>query len=540
MLALFVLALYYPLLFTNRVLASGDALLYFYPYRDYVAAVLRAGQLPFWNPYLFAGAPLLANPQAAVLYPLHWPLIWLPVTAQVYWSAAIHTWLLGLGGYCLLRAWRASAWAGLATGLILAGSGFVGGLLGHINQLNAAAWLPWAALCLVLPPNDGEEGQVAPRWPDLLGRAIGFGVITALMLLAGHTQSVYINLFGLGVWCTLPLFAALWRWVRARGQAGRELRQRRGAEAQRRRGKAFSWLFGSHRDLDPAAMAPDRRLGRSAVAPLMIYTGGVLLALLLSAAQLLPTLELSQLGIRSSGLPYLDATSFSLKPWQLGWSLLPSYGLVSLQAVFDTPAYTEFVAYVGIVGILLAGLGAWRGRGPARTFGLLLVGIGLLLALGRWNPITFVLHQFVPGFDLFRVPARWMMLYTLGAAVLAGLGVEVVRGAWCVLRVSWENRTHHAPRTTHHAPRILLAFLTLLLMLDLLLAARSLPHTQPTAPQAVYDVRTAPAYLLTDPARAALGPAAAGRFLGMSAITYDPGDMADYRRVLLERSATSS
>ena len=98
-LALFVLALYYPLLFTNRVLASGDALLYFYPYRDYVAAVLRAGQLPFWNPYLFAGAPLLANPQAAVLYPLHWPLIWLPVTAQVYWSAAIHTWLLALGGY---------------------------------------------------------------------------------------------------------------------------------------------------------------------------------------------------------------------------------------------------------------------------------------------------------------------------------------------------------------------------------------------------------------------------------------------------------
>ena len=66
------------------------------------------------------------------------------------------------------------------------------------------------------------------------------------------------------------------------------------------------------------------------------------------------------------------------------------------------------------------------------------------------------------------------------------------------------------------------------------MAARALPHMHPTAPQAVYDVRTAPAHLLTDPVRATLGPAAAGRFLGTSAITYDPGDMPDYRQVLVE------
>ena len=66
-------------------------------------------------------------------------------------------------------------------------------------------------------------------------------------------------------------------------------------------------------------------------------------------------------------------------------------------------------------------------------------------------------------------------------------------------------------------------------LLELLLAARSLPHTHPTAPQAVYDVRTAPAHLLTDPVRDEVGPGASGRFLSMSTITFDPGDMADYR-----------
>ena len=142
-LAIFVLLLFYRLLFTDRVLASGDILHYFYPYRDFAAASLRAGDIPLWNPYIFMGAPFLANPQAASLYPLHWPLSWLPVTRQIYWSGAIHAWILALGGYALMRRWGVGWLAAVSTGLVLAGSGFFGGLLGHINQMNGAAWLPW-------------------------------------------------------------------------------------------------------------------------------------------------------------------------------------------------------------------------------------------------------------------------------------------------------------------------------------------------------------------------------------------------------------
>ncbi len=115
-----------------------------------------------------------------------------------------------------------------------------------------------------------------------------------------------------------------------------------------------------------------------------------------------------------------EATSFSLKPLQLPWTLLPTYGLVSLEAIFQTPAYTEFIAYIGVAGLALAALGIWKGAGR-RAFGLLFAGMGLFLALGRWNPVYFLAAiQVVPGFDLFRAPARWMMLYTVGMAVLAG------------------------------------------------------------------------------------------------------------------------
>ena len=480
-LALFVALLYARLLFTNRVLATGDILYYFYPYRDFAAAALRDGRIPFWNPYIFLGAPFLANPQAAVLYPLHWPLSWLPVTQQIYWSAALHTWLLGMGGYALARRWGGSAWAGLVAALTLAGSGFYGGLIGHINQMNGAAWLPWAVLALDAPARAAGLHTRRLR-PDLWPRIAAFGLLVALMFLAGHTQTLYINLFGLGVWAIWPALAA------------------------------------------PRGVSLRARVERAAPR-LLIYAGGVFLGLLISGAQLLPTLELSGLGLRSGGLDYGEASSFSLRPLKLAWTLLPSYGLADLGAVFGTLGYTEYVAYVGVIGLILAAAGAWKSRGTARTFGLLLAGLGLFLALGRWNPAYYLLYRLVPGFDLFRAPARWMMLYTLGVAMLAGAGADVLLAR---LRA-----TLATPRAATLA-RTAAAALSVLLAAELLAAALALPHTHPTAPQAVYDVRTAPAYLLTDPARASAGAAGVGRFLSMSTIAFDPGDMADYRRILRE------
>lgn len=494
-LALFVLLLYARLLFTNRVLASGDILLYFYPYRDYAAAALRSGEIPLWNPYIFLGVPFLANPQAAVLYPLHWPLSWLPVTTQIYWSAALHTWLLGMGGYVLLRLWGYSRWAGLIAALVLAGSGFYGGLIGHLNQMNGAAWLPWAVAVLVW------ESKAQRTWGRSLRAAALFGLLVALMLLAGHTQTTYINLFGIGVWLVWSLL--LWLLP------------------ARVRGLLPQWL--TRQGAPTNAASPENGISKEAISPtavaarLGVYALGVLLGALASAPQLLPTLELSARGLRQGGLSYGEASSFSLQPLHLLWTLLPSYGLADLGVIFSTAGYSEFVAYVGIVALLLAVLGAWRGRGAAWASGLLFAVIGLFLAAGRWNPFYYLLYWVVPGFDLFRAPARWMMLYTLGMAILAAIAVDRSRILW--------------PRWWARAGVVGTA-LTLLVALDLIVAARALPHTQTTAPQAVYDTRTALAHMLTDPSRSKLHPAAAGRFLGMSTITFDPGDMADFARIL--------
>jgi hypothetical protein len=66
------LVFYYPLVFLGRMVVDYDAFVYFYPQRAYLAQSLVEGRLPLWNPYLFMGAPFLANPQTAVLYPPSW------------------------------------------------------------------------------------------------------------------------------------------------------------------------------------------------------------------------------------------------------------------------------------------------------------------------------------------------------------------------------------------------------------------------------------------------------------------------------------
>ena len=192
----------------------------------------------------------------------------------------------------------------------------------------------------------------------------------AMQILSGHTQTVFISGIGL----------------------------------------ALYGLFASARQDGLGAMSA--RIRRA----LMIFAACFALALLLALPQLLPSLELSSLSNRSSGFNVQEATAFSLPPSVLGRALLPSY---------DGQLFGEYVATLGIIGL---GLALWGIASPAfsihkRRLWLLLALAGLALAFGRYNPLYLLLAN-LPGFNLFRVPARFLALFSLALALLAGMGVE--------------------------------------------------------------------------------------------------------------------
>ncbi len=465
-----VMFFFAKLAFTNLILARGDMFLYFYPYWNYFADAVQHGHLPLWNPYLFMGAPFLANSQAGVLYPLNLALAWLPTTRAINATIILHLWQAGVGTYLFARRslglGRLAAWL---SGVTFALGGYLSAQVEHVNQLQALAWLP-----LLLTFFD----LALERWQ----MAFALAGVLAAQWLAGHTQSVFISLVGLSVYALWPIVEAL------------VARQ------------------GSIRALA-------RRLG--------LLIGATTLSAALSAAQLLPTLELTRESLRAGGLSWREAVSFSLNPMLLGQALLPNY---------REAAFSEYVAYVGIIGLALMVIGAWscwshvtKDRFARRTmhqtrpssFAVgralsVLAFLGLFFALGGYNPLYSWLVQFVPGFNLFRVPARWLVLYAFGAAMLAGIGFTQVSN-WL--------RSHFRFDIWY------LKFgLAVLLVGELLLAGRPLDYNHPTAPDALTDLRPSVAHLL-----AAQADQPPFRFLSISPILFDPGDSAELASIFADQ-----
>src|SRR5687767_7006346 len=98
-LALLVVAFFWRMIFTDLILPRGDVFTYFYPYWDFRNAALRAGHIPLWNPYIFMGAPFLANSQSGVLYPPNWLLIAFDAPVAVKTAIVTHVLWASIGMY---------------------------------------------------------------------------------------------------------------------------------------------------------------------------------------------------------------------------------------------------------------------------------------------------------------------------------------------------------------------------------------------------------------------------------------------------------
>jgi hypothetical protein len=149
------------------------------------------------------------------------------------------------------------------------------------------------------------------------------------------------------------------------------------------------------------------------------------LGLALSAVQLLPTAELAASAPhgQKGALSYI--TSFSLLPKHLFGLLSPNpEGTPAFDSYEGEQYYWEYVLYIGLIPLALAVIGATRRRRWPLAG---LAAAALVLALARCNPLYDVL-RFLPGFSDFRVPARYILIFTFGAALLVSFGWDAIAG----------------------------------------------------------------------------------------------------------------
>src|SRR5438093_5885869 len=104
-LALLVTVAFLGVVFGWRSFFTRDFANFGYPLAYHVQQSFRAGEVPLWNPYNFAGLPFLAQWNTLALYPLSLIYILLPLPWSLNLFNLLHLYLGGLGMFCLVRRW---------------------------------------------------------------------------------------------------------------------------------------------------------------------------------------------------------------------------------------------------------------------------------------------------------------------------------------------------------------------------------------------------------------------------------------------------
>jgi len=188
---------------TNSMI-NADLLSFTWPNLVFLHNELQAGRLPTWNPYQFAGEPILANHLAGVLYPPNLLAAWLFSPARAldilsifhFTVSAFFSWLLcrrlGLG---TAAAATAAVMYPLSTPMLTG--------VYQVSFLFTQAWLP-----AILWSLHGLLEQPRPRW------SIALALFVALAFAGGHTQGLLYMLQFAGLYAAF----GIWRLTAARSR----------------------------------------------------------------------------------------------------------------------------------------------------------------------------------------------------------------------------------------------------------------------------------------------------------------------------------
>ncbi len=360
-----IVAFFWDAVSLNRALFYFDITEINLPYRDFLANEIRAGRFSRWHPGLYNGLPLFAESQAGYFHPLKFALYpWLATWRAVNLDTVLSVWLTGLATYGWLR--RHVGPAGALTGAGLFGlSGFVWAHLIHTSMNNALVSVPLAFWAL---ESSWDGGRL---------RGVGLGALAlACQVFAGHLQDTILTGGALAV-------VALVR----------------------------------------SASAPDGRSRARAIGFVAILGA---LGVAVSAVQWIPSKNLLDRSPRAGGLTWKEVTYGSWAP-----ELLPTlvvreaYGTLARDTDWADGYYPyhEMNAYLGLIGMALAVIGAGACRDRWVASWIVLAGLGGVFMLGRYTCLFDSMNR-VPVVGSSRIPVRYHLWVSLAVAAMAAVGVD--------------------------------------------------------------------------------------------------------------------
>jgi hypothetical protein len=364
-----------PVIFSGRLLAPGDGLIYYVP--------AFYGPKTLWTNLISAGYPLIADPQNMNWYPPAMLLSWIPGSWNAFVILAYV--LAGSFAYCYAYTLTSSILAAIVTGVIFSMSGFMMAHLGHTTMIHAAAWMP-LFICAI----ERLRHRFSRFW-----WAIGV-LALACCFLGGHPQMI-LYMMGMGFFYALFL----------------------GGQAVSGRWQYYRWIAGIFvvgLGLCAIQILPTAELSRLSLRSTMTFDE--------FSSFSFPKKQTLQLLF-----PYLFGSGYespygAFAPYWGEWNMAEITGYVGLLPI-----------PLVIVGLLSRRNGrALRGHQGVVLFWFWFGLITLTLAFGRDSFLGRMLYH-VPLYGKFRAPGRHFVEYSLAVSVLAGFGIAAIQRRWVSNRV---------------------------------------------------------------------------------------------------------
>ncbi len=342
-------------------LLVSDTPYQFFPWLKFTGDALRHGHFPQWNPAELGGLPVTPNGFVNV----HYPPVWLAAVMAPFdaYNAFVlfHLVLGALGVFVFARTLGARNTPAWVGGLLVFGAGFWVHWSTHLLHIAGMVWLPWA-----LAATTAVVDRPNPR------RVAALAVVFGLWWLGANPQYAYYGTLTMGAWAVALLI---------------------------------------HRRVTGH---------RGVVLPSACVLASITLGVALAAPVLLPTASRAGKIVRqaepqasSNHMPKRQAIRFMV-PDAYGNSRDGVYFRSTIELEMDSP-------FLGVTALLLCA--ACLGGGGRRRWMLLgAVGAVLVIAFSGFTHELF--FAVLPGYDRFRVNARWLSVLPALVMPLAALGLD--------------------------------------------------------------------------------------------------------------------
>ncbi|MCX7941195.1 MAG: YfhO family protein [Endomicrobia bacterium] len=376
---------FHKIIFTELTYFQRDVILQFKPWKVFINKVVSkiwnyktdyTDFIPLWNPYNHCGAPLMANLQSQVFYPLSIVFYLIKDFAAAYKIfILLHCFLSMLFMFLLLRHKKLGYIPAITGAIIWSLNGF---MISRIEFLSVFATIVWLPLLIFLL----ERTQDNFNFKKII--MLSFAI--AIQFLAGHAQMWVYSIFFL---ICYSLF--------------------------------FCFKFRTSR-------------------PLYSLLLSIIMSVLLSSIQALPTLEFllhsTRIGQQNGqfGMSYQQAAFGSLKfsdlfnffypfNWQFTFSKVSEN-----TSVLTLSHYWIFTFYIGFLGMILTILGFIKSKYKTeKIFYLTIVVITILFSLGENFILYELVYTYLPISRIFRHPAVIIYIVMFIFAIFCAEGVQTVK-----------------------------------------------------------------------------------------------------------------